>query len=186
MRATRHSRPSTPTSPVSPTGATLRSQQQHQQQHQHQLGAQLSPSAQSSIDSLRSVANVTPVANRTTQQQQQQQSSLFISPQASRNLRASASATTPNGLSQSPGALDPHAISARMKPRSHTSTEGVEPEMESRSMLDVRPIRPPPLPYTSRPRVSSMYDTGTASVPVFGESRARKAESPTKLDLGSS
>ncbi|KAJ2863393.1 hypothetical protein GGI22_001966, partial [Coemansia erecta] len=187
MRATRHSRPSTPTSPVSPTGASPRTAQLP--------GSQLlpPPSAQSSIDSLRAAANGgTPVTSRTMHQKQAGQ--VFPPQTATYHLRTTASSTGAFNTPSSQLIADPNSIAAaRMKPRSHTNTasmdiEGTNAKTGSRSLLldDVRPIRPPPLPFPSRPRVSSMYDTGTASDPLLGESRARKAESPTKLDLGSS
>ncbi|KAJ2655977.1 hypothetical protein IWW48_005258 [Coemansia sp. RSA 1200] len=200
MRATRHSRPSTPTSPTSPTSPTgaaaFRAQQQQQHQHIH-AGNQLPPSAHSSADSLRSATNnMAPAANRTVQREYHH-SAYSSSPQAVRNVRTTG-APAPVYNVPLHSLAEPRAISSaaasRAKPRSYSGTDGLDGLAISdvggtndwvHSGVEIQPIRPPPLPVPSRPRVSSMYATTTMSDHVVGESRARKAESPTKLDLGS-
>ncbi|KAJ2524974.1 hypothetical protein GGI11_000425 [Coemansia sp. RSA 2049] len=190
MRATRHSRPSTPTSPTSPTSPTgaaaFRAQQQQQQRHQHiHAGNQLPPSAHSSADSLRSAANnVSPAANRTVQKEYHHHSAYSSSPQAVRNVRTTGA---PAPLYNAPlhSLAEPRAISAaaasRAKPRSYSGTDG----LDGLAISGVGGTNDWVHSVPSRPRVSSMYATTTTSDHVVGESRARKAESPTKLDLGS-
>ncbi|KAJ2669911.1 hypothetical protein GGI25_006007 [Coemansia spiralis] len=229
------------------------------------------PSAQSSIDSLRagsgnmstttptnssfapglatqpsdsaSVQKMSLTPNRVPQTQHN--AAKFFSPQAVRHIRNTAApgAASPSHTSSTNSTTESVFSGPRTKPRSYTGADDsdVFSLSSNPSSVDVRPLRPPPLPYPTRPRVSSMYVTSNAddgmspgfspTVPSFGntqrhtvidadrkgtqrpngelasvssrdsvemkapwppspaqqkpESRARKAESPTKLELPS-